>query len=153
MGIGYLYFETLMVSNEYTQSSFTQQCYSNERCIPSPLTMTSRCVHSHQINNVLVNQICASIRMLVLLSVLALKNIRFCCAARTTRCCGLPQDFTVEWYAKHRCFLLIRKYSSTSYVGMGWVQNGVLYLRYRSDFAITKAEHCKVFIHKYSLLF
>ena len=49
--------------------------------------------------------------------------------------------------------IIIKKYSSTSYVGMGWVQNGVLYLRYRRDFAIKKAERCKAFIHKYSLLF
>ena len=46
----------------------------------------------------------------------------------------------------------IRKYGNTSYEGMGQVQNGLLYmymyLRYRSDFAITKAEHCKAFTHK-----
>ena len=42
----------------------------------------------------------------------------------------------------------IRKYSSTSYVGMGWVQNGVLYLRYRSDFVIMKGERCKAFTYK-----
>ena len=32
---------------------------------------------------------------------------------------------------------------------MGWVQDGILYLRYKSDFTITKAEHGKAFMHKY----
>ena len=50
-------------------------------------------------------------------------------------------------------YVYIRKYGSTSYVGMGWVHNGVLYLRYRSDLAITKAENCEAFLHKYPLLF
>ena len=49
-----------------------------------------------------------------------------------------------NWYSTemklfHVCYG-IRKYGSTSYVGMGLVQNGVLYLRYRSDFVIMKAE-------------
>ena len=42
----------------------------------------------------------------------------------------------------------ISKYSITSYVGIGQVQNGILYLSYRSDFAITKAERCKAFTQK-----
>ena len=37
------------------------------------------------------------------------------------------------------------KYYSTSYVRMGQVQSGVLYLSYRSDPVITKAEHCKAY--------
>ena len=44
--------------------------------------------------------------------------------------------------------LFIRQYGSSSYVGMGWIQNGVLYLRYGSHFAIVKAERCKAFTHK-----
>ena len=36
---------------------------------------------------------------------------------------------------------------------MGRVQNGVLYLRYRRDFVITKAECCRAFTHKIPLLF
>ena len=40
-----------------------------------------------------------------------------------------------------------------SYVGIGWVQNGVLYFRYRSNFVIMKAEHCKAFIHENPSLF
>ena len=43
---------------------------------------------------------------------------------------------------------IIRKYTSTSCVGMEQVQNGVLYLRYRNDFMITKAERCKAFTQK-----
>ena len=57
----------------------------------------------------------------------------------------------LNYIALHCC--IIRKYGSTSYVGMGQVQNGVLYLMYRSDLAIMKAECCKAFIHEYSLLF
>ena len=50
---------------------------------------------------------------------------------------------------KHKQGLpLIRKYGSTSYVGMGLVQNCILYLRYRSNFVITKAEHFKTFTQK-----
>ena len=47
----------------------------------------------------------------------------------------------------------IRKYGSTSYVGMGQVQNGVLYLRYRSDSVIMKTERCKAFTYKNTSLF
>ena len=47
----------------------------------------------------------------------------------------------------------IRKYYHTSCVKMERVQNGVLYLRYRSDPTITKAEHCKAFIYKNPSLF
>ena len=50
------------------------------------------------------------------------------------------------------CFI-IRKYSSISFVGMGEVQNGILYLRYRSDSMIMKAEHCKVFTQEELSLF
>ena len=42
----------------------------------------------------------------------------------------------------------IRKYGSPFYVGMGRVKNGVLYLRYSSNFVITKAECYKAFTHK-----
>ena len=49
--------------------------------------------------------------------------------------------------------LTVRKYGSTSYVGMGKVQNGVLYLRYRSDSTITKTERCKAFTSKNLSLF
>ena len=49
----------------------------------------------------------------------------------------------------------IRKYGSTSYmhVRVGPVQNGVLYSRYRSNFAIMKAECCKAFTPKKTPLF
>ena len=57
---------------------------------------------------------------------------------------------TCVYACLHVC---IRKYSSASYVGMGRVQNGVLYLRYGSDFVITKEEHCKAFAHKKASLF
>ena len=54
---------------------------------------------------------------------------------------------------KEITYSIIRKYSSTSYVGIRQVQNGVMYLRYRSDFTITKAECCKAFTHKIPSLF
>ena len=44
--------------------------------------------------------------------------------------------------------LYIRKYSSNSYVGMGQVQTGVLYLRYRNDFIIMEAECSKAYTYK-----
>ena len=50
------------------------------------------------------------------------------------------------------CKVCIRKFGNNSYVGMGQVQNGVLYLRYRNDSTITKAERCKAFKHKMLLL-
>ena len=49
---------------------------------------------------------------------------------------GVVQDRCIS----NLCFTTIRKYSSTFYVGMGWVRNGVLYLRYRSNFVITEEE-------------
>ena len=39
-------------------------------------------------------------------------------------------------------------YGSTSYIGMGRVQNGILYLVYRSGSVIMEAECCKTFTHK-----
>ena len=63
---------------------------------------------------------------------------------RTAGHCSFCEYFPVM--AKQNCH--IGKYSSTSYVEMGWVQNGVLYLRYRNDFVIMKAEHSKAFMHK-----
>ena len=53
----------------------------------------------------------------------------------------------------HDVRAIVRKYSSTSYVGIRWVQNGVLHLRYRTDSAITKAERCKAFTYKNLSLF
>ena len=56
-------------------------------------------------------------------------------AAETGKCC---MEYPID----------IRKYGSISYVGMGRVQIGILYLRYRSDLVIMKAEHCKAFTQK-----
>ena len=50
------------------------------------------------------------------------------------------QTSTVPGKLKH-CH--IKKYISTSYVGMGHVQNGCLYIRYRRSSTKTKAEGCK----------
>ena len=41
----------------------------------------------------------------------------------------------------------IRKYGSTSSVGMGQVQNGLLYIRYRSSSMKNEVEECKKLIN------
>ena len=47
----------------------------------------------------------------------------------------------------------VLEYDSTFYVGMGQVKNGVLYLRYRRNFVIAKAECYKSFTSNNILLF
>ena len=49
--------------------------------------------------------------------------------------------------------ILIRKYGSTSYVGVRQIQNGILYIRYRSGSTITTAGWHKAFINEKPLLF
>ena len=50
-------------------------------------------------------------------------------------------------------FKIIKKYDSTSYIGMGHIQNGILYTRYRGSSAIIRVEWCKMLANKNPLLF
>ena len=49
--------------------------------------------------------------------------------------------------------IIIKIYGSTSHVGIGCAQNGVLYVRYRTNSMITTAEQHKVLADKKTLLF
>ena len=54
----------------------------------------------------------------------------------------LPKSCTLGLCRHQDC--LIKRYSSTSPIGFGHVEKGIMYVRYRSSYNITTAEWCKL---------